>query len=243
VPEKRIAIVQSNYVPWKGYFDLIGSVDEFIVLDDAQYTKRDWRNRNRIKTPQGLAWLSIPVQVKGRYLQRIDETLVSDPDWAERHWRAIELNYARSRHFAEWGERVHGLYATCPGPSLSEINLHFVRAACDWLGISTPLTQSRDYAVEGVRGDRILALCLAAGADEYVSGPAARSYLDEEAFAQAGVRVWFANYSGYPEYEQLHPPFEHGVSILDLLLNTGSEARAHLKVGSERDAILGPKEA
>jgi hypothetical protein len=238
VPGKRIAILQSNYVPWKGYFDLINSVDEFVVLDDAQYTKRDWRNRNKLKTQQGTAWLTIPVQVKGRYLQRIDETLVSDPSWVDKHWRAIEFGYARAPHFGDWGPRIEALYTAEPEQALSEINLRFLRAACEWLGISTPLTRSRDYAVEGTRGDRILALCQAAGAEEYVSGPAARVYLDEARFAEAGVRVFFADYAGYAEYEQLYPPFEHGVSILDLVLNTGDAAREYLKSTSDRDAIL-----
>src|SRR3954465_9010354 len=93
---RRVAIVQSNYVPWRGYFDLIASVDEFVLLDDAQYTKRDWRNRNRIKTAQGTRWLSVPVQVSGRYTQAIYDTFVADPDWARSHWETIRQTYARA---------------------------------------------------------------------------------------------------------------------------------------------------
>src|SRR5215510_8709820 len=97
---KKVAIVQSNYIPWKGYFDLINSVDEFILFDDMQYTKRDWRNRNRIKTPDGVAWLTIPVAVKGKYHQRIADTLVSDPSWIASHWKTIRHCYARAPYFA-----------------------------------------------------------------------------------------------------------------------------------------------
>ena len=103
---KTVAIVQSCYIPWKGYFDLINLVDEFILYDDRQYTRRDWRNRNRIKTPQGSQWLTIPVEVKGRYDQRIDETRISDPDWAEQHWKTLTHNYASAPHFDDYGERL-----------------------------------------------------------------------------------------------------------------------------------------
>src|SRR5437868_3785271 len=98
---KSIAIVQSNYIPWKGYFDMIRAVDEFILYDDVQYTRRDWRNRNRIKTPQGLQWLTIPVDVKGKYSQPICETRVADPRWAERHWKSIVHNYGRTDHIED----------------------------------------------------------------------------------------------------------------------------------------------
>src|ERR1700759_4429213 len=116
---KRVAIVQSNYVPWRGYFDLIASVDEFILLDDAQYTRRDWRNRNKIKTPQGPRWLTIAVQVSGRYTQSISETLVAEPDWAARHWDVLRQHYASVPGFEQLGGFVEGLYASVPGPGLT----------------------------------------------------------------------------------------------------------------------------
>src|SRR4051812_26649403 len=105
---KRVAIVQSNYIPWKGDFDLIASVDEFILLDDVQYTRQNWRNRNRVKTPQGPLWLTIPIH--NRFGQRIDEVLVSDSSWPEKHWRTIELNYARSDSFSELSMHIERLY-------------------------------------------------------------------------------------------------------------------------------------
>src|SRR4051812_8378856 len=111
MPGKRVAIVQSNYVPWKGYFDLINAVDEFILYDDMQYTRRDWRNRNKIKTPQGPIWITIPLQVKGRYHQRIDEMLVSDPAWAANHWKTLAHNYAAAPCFGEVAEWLQPLYA------------------------------------------------------------------------------------------------------------------------------------
>src|SRR5690348_13129609 len=110
---KSLAIVQSNYIPWKGYFDLINSVDEFMLFDDMQFTRRDWRNRNRIKSAAGPLWLTIPVQVKGRYCQRIDETKAADLDWARRHWETIQHNYRRAAYFADYAPIFEELYLAC----------------------------------------------------------------------------------------------------------------------------------
>lgn len=226
---KRIAIVQSNYIPWKGYFDLIRSVDEFILLDEVQYTRRDWRNRNRIKTPQGTKWVTIPVKVRGRYHQRIDETTIDDPGWAKNHWETLHHFYRASAAFDEIAPRIESLYASVDSASLSEVNRRFLEEICAILGIETRFSWSTDYGAEGAKGERILNLCLSAGADVYVSGPSARDYLDEAPFEDAGVRVEWFDYSGYPEYPQLHPPFVHEVSIVDLLFNTGTAALDYLK--------------
>lgn len=221
---KRVAIVQSNYVPWRGYFDLIGSVDEFILLDDAQYTKRDWRNRNRIKTPASTRWLSIPVQVSGRYTQAINETRIADQDWPRRHWDIIRSTYSGTPAFDVYGEFIRELYDSAPGPFLSDINRHFLEGINEALGIDTPLVDSRVYGSHGTKDERLLDLCLKAGAVEYVSGPSARSYLDEQRFEARGVQVTWFEYGPYPEYEQIHPPFIPTVSILDVLLCGGADA-------------------
>jgi hypothetical protein len=229
---KRIAILQSSYIPWKGYFDLIHLADEFILYDDRQYTRRDWRNRNRIKTPQGVVWLTIPVQVKGRYTQRIDEVLVSDRSWADRHWQTIVHCYATAPHFARYRAQFQHLYHDCAGAMsrLSDINRLFIEAACSVLGIRTRITRSSDYAISANgRTGNLVALCLAAGGDDYLSGPSARAYIEEEQFARAGIRVSYMDYSGYPEYPQLNAPFVHEVSVLDLIFNTGPEAPGYMK--------------
>src|SRR4051794_2136586 len=127
---KRVAILQSNYIPWKGYFDLIKQVDEFILFDTAQYTRRDWRNRNRIKTSNGVIWLTIPVEVKGRYTQSIQDTRISDPRWAENHWRTLLHSYARSAHFADYKGVFERLYLDCEEPFLSQVNYRFIKAIC-----------------------------------------------------------------------------------------------------------------
>jgi hypothetical protein len=226
---KTVAILQSNYIPWKGYFDLIAAVDEFILFDSMQYTRRDWRNRNRIKTPRGLEWLSIPVEVKGKYLQKINETRTSGADWRRDHWRTLLHNYGKAPHFAASAGRFEALYLQSAEPMLSRINHALIAAACEALGIRTPITWDTGYpAVEG-RTERLVALCRAAGGTRYLSGPSARAYIQPELFERAGIALEYMNYDGYPEYPQLHGSFEHGVSILDLIFNAGTDAPKYMK--------------
>lgn len=227
---KKVAILQSNYIPWKGYFDIIGKVDEFILFDSVQYTRRDWRNRNLIKTRDGLKWLTIPVKVKGQFFQRIDETVVSDHDWAELHWKNICNQYAHAPCFAQFREVFADLYRRAGTMDhLSEINLMFIQAICSLLGIKTVLRRDTDYEVIEGKNERLLNLCRQAGADIYLSGPSAKGYLDETFFADKGIGVEWMDYSGYPEYSQLYPPFEHGVTILDLIFNQGDHAAKSMK--------------
>lgn len=227
---KRVAILQSNYIPWKGYFDLINSVDEFVLYDDMQYTKRDWRNRNKIKTPSGPQWLSIPVLVKGKYLQTIRETTVSDAGWAEKHWRAIELNYARAEFFADHRDFLKTLYERAAiEQQLSQINYLFITEFCKWLGVETRISWSHDFTLLEGKTERLMGICQQAKAGVYLSGPAAQDYLDETAFTAQGIAVEYMNYNDYPEYKQLHPPFDHFVSLIDLLLNTGPEVKSFMK--------------
>ena len=227
---KRIAVVQSCYVPWKGFFDLIAAVDEFVLYDDAQYTRRDWRNRNRIKTADGLQWLTIPLHVKGLYLAAIKDMTVADRSWAGRHWKRVVDSYRRAYCFDEFAGRMESLYEQAGKISrLSEINYLFIEAICRALGITTKLSWSTDYELVPGKTERLMGLCQQAGATEYLSGPSARAYLQEDQFRAAGISVVYADYAGYPEYRQLYPPFVHTVSVIDLLLNEGSKADRYLK--------------
>jgi hypothetical protein len=228
---KTVAILQSNYVPWKGYFDLMQSVDEFILYDDVQYTRRDWRNRNRFKSPDGVRWLTIPVQVKGRYLQRIDETLVSDQDWAGKHWSTLLAWYGKAPFFERYCPALEEVYLGMKESHLSRINRRLLEVLMELLGIITPIRWSTEYAASGSKTERLLSLCQAAEATCYLSGPAAREYLDEDHFRAHGIGVRWMSYEGYPTYDQLYPPFDHHVSVLDLLFNVGDEAPNYL-IGS-----------
>jgi hypothetical protein len=225
---KTVAILQSNYVPWKGYFDLMRGVDEFILYDEVQYTRRDWRNRNRFKSPAGVRWLTVPVQVKGRYLQRVDETLISDPDWAEQHWSSLTNWYRDAPFFGLYRETLEEAYLSTAEEELSLVNRRFLELVAELLGITTSLTTSTDYTSRSTKTERLLSICEGAGASVYLSGPAAKAYLDESMFAEAGIAVNWMDYEGYPEYQQLYPPFEHHVSILDLLFSVGPEASNYL---------------
>ncbi len=227
---KSIAIVQSNYIPWKGYFDLIRAVDEFVLYDDVQYTRRDWRNRNRIKSPQGTQWLTIPVEVKGKYLQKICETRVSDPSWARAHWRTLTCCYGKAPFFRSLKEHLEAFYLSETSPWLCEINRELIQLVCSLLGLTTPIHPSMDFQLrESDPSARLLEICQKAGATEYLSGPAARDYLDVSLFERAGVRVRWMDYGGYPPYPQLHGDFEHAVSVLDLLFMTGPSALSYLE--------------
>ena len=228
---KRVAIVQSNYIPWKGYFDLIAATDEFILYDDAQYTRRDWRNRNQIKTPQGVQWLTVPVRVKGRYHQSIRETEIDGTEWAEQHWTRLRQNYARAPHFARYAPELEALYLHGRHDTLSALNLAMLTWVNRQLGIATRMSSSSDYTLEGDRTDKLMNLCLQAGATEYLSGPAARDYLDESRFAAAQVAVRWFDYPAYPPYAQLWGEFVHGVTVLDVLFHCGPDARRHVVTG------------
>lgn len=227
---KKVAIIQSNYIPWKGYFDIINSVDEFILLDDVQYTRRDWRNRNIIKTKDGLKWLTIPVNVKDNYYSPINEVTVADQEWSRKHWSTLENVYGKALYFKNYRNFFKNLYEQVQQETyLSRINFIFIQAINQLLGISTPIHWSTDYGAPEGKNERLVYLCKQAGASEYISGPAAKDYLDEQLFLLENIKVSWMDYSGYTSYQQMYPPFEHGVTILDLLFNAGPEAKKYMK--------------
>lgn len=219
---KSVAILQSNYIPWKGNFDMISMVDEYVIFDDVQYTKRDWRNRNRIVTKDGFKWLTIPVRNMS-FHQKIMDTEIVSGRWAGKHWKILEQNYKGAAFFSEQQASIKEMYERASRENyLSRINYIFLKSICGLLGIQTDIQWSTSYHPEGLNSDRILDICLKAGADEYVSGPAARNYLDVASFEKKGISVKWMSYRGYPEYEQLHGyPFSHNVSIIDLLFCCG----------------------
>jgi hypothetical protein len=223
----KVAILQSNYLPWKGYFDIIHDVDTFIFLDDVQYTHRDWRNRNRVKTPQGLVWLTVPVGSSTD--RRICDVRIEEASWARKHWETLRHVYGRAPHFERYEPLLREVYLERKWTHLSELNQHLVRRISEeCLGLSTRFRDSREWTITGVKQERILQLLREAGATHYVSGPAARSYLRQEDFDAAGITLTYKDYGGYPEYPQAHPPFEHAVSIVDLLMSTGPEAPRYI---------------
>ncbi|NQY95240.1 MAG: WbqC family protein [Campylobacteraceae bacterium] len=226
---KKIAILQSNYIPWKGYFDLINMVDEFILYDDMQYTRRDWRNRNKIKTSSGLKWLSIPVDVKGKYFQKISETKISESDWGKKHWSILKQHYSKTKYFKDYKDVFEDLYLNCDEMYLSQINYKFIKVVCKILGITTKIRWSSEFKLMDGQTEKLLGICKNCDADIYLSGATAKDYFDEELSEKENIKVEWMDYSGYDEYTQLFSPFEHGVSILDLIFNEGTKATKYMK--------------
>ncbi|OWY23564.1 hypothetical protein C7N43_26645 [Sphingobacteriales bacterium UPWRP_1] len=221
----KVLITQSNYIPWRGYFHAIGLADVFVVYDEAQYTRRDWRNRNLIKTANGLQWLTIPIHVKGRFYQKISEATVSDHRWAARHWKAMQLNYMRAPYFAQYAPVFEQLYHQLHHETnLSNINLAFIEAICRILGIKTQIRTSADFDFEGTKSEKLVSICRQLCATHYISGKAARGYLDMELFTRNNMEVVWMNYANYPDYHQLYPPFHPQVTVLDLIFNEGPRA-------------------
>jgi hypothetical protein len=225
----RICIVQSCYIPWKGFFDLIGRCDEYVVYDSAQYAKRHWHNRNRVKTADGVQWLTIPVIAKGRFEQPIDQVEIEKP-WADKHWRTLELAYKRAPFFEQVAPTVKAWYEQADKQSrLTDVNAIFMHGIAGMLGLKTRIVRDDAYPAQGVKTERLLAIARAAGADRYLSGPSARAYFDEPLFASAEIAVEWMDYAGYLEYPQLHGGFEHAVTVLDLLFNAGPEAQRYFR--------------
>jgi WbqC-like protein family len=220
---KRVAVSQSNYIPWKGYFDLIHDVDTFLFYDDVQFTKNDWRNRNFVKGPAGRQWLSIPVGTDLR--RRICDVRMENPRWQRKHWRTLSQLYGKAPFFRDYRGFLEEVYLGREWRKLSELNQLVIRTiARDFLGIRTAFGQASEFPSVGRRRDRLISLLKSVGADVYVSGPAAKAYLDGDVLRAEGIEVVWKDYSGYPAYPQDHPPFEHQVTILDLLFQAGPRA-------------------
>lgn len=237
--DKKIAIIQSAYIPWRGFFDLIGRCDEYVIFDSVQFARRHWHNRNCIKTAAGVQWLTIPVISKSRFDQPINEVEIAEP-WAEKHWRGIELAYKRAPFFKEISAFVQPLYEEAASKKLlTDVNELFLRALSTHLGLRTKIVRDTAYPASGIKTERLLSICQAAGATTYLSGPSAKDYLREELFNAAGIEVEWMDYSGYPAYSQLHGPFIPTVSVLDTLFNTGATAPEFLNKNS--DAPIQPE--
>jgi glutaredoxin-related protein len=230
---KKIAIIQSSYIPWKGYFDIINKVDEFVLFDDVQFTRRDWRNRNLIKTPKGRKWLTIPVFTKNNYTEKIKNIKVVSPSWAKNHWKTLVQYYQKAPHFYAFADLIKSLYENAEKEVfLSRINYIFIKNINDILGIKTNLVWSSDIMGNKKikdKTEKLIYICKKMNAYTYISGPSANNYMDESLFAQQNIKVEWMDYSNYPEYPQLYSPFDHRVSIVDTIFNTGKDARKYIK--------------
>lgn len=220
----RLAIDQPNYIPWKGYFDLIHDVDVFVFYNDVQYTSRDWRNRNKIITPNGIQWLSVPVGQKVHRM--IYEVEMVGSEWQKNHYETLKFAYGKAPHFKKYEDFLVDVYLKRQWKYLFELDQYIIKKiANEFLGLSTKFADSRDYLTHGTKHERLLSLVEAVGGVSlYESGPAAKDYIIAKDYQEKGIRLAWKNYDGYPEYKQLSSSFTHQVSILDLLFNVGEEA-------------------
>lgn len=220
----KLAIDQPNYIPWKGYFDLIHDVDLFVFYNDVQYTSRDWRSRNKIITPDGEKWLTVPVGQKTHRL--ICEVQMNDKSWQKKHFETIRFAYSKAPFFAKYKEFLEYVYLEKSWDYLFELDQYLIeKISTDYLGITTKFADSRDFHTEGVKHDRLLSLIDSiGGVDCYESGPAAKDYIIPEDYRKKNIDLVWKSYDGYPEYPQLSETFTHTVSILDLLFNVGDDA-------------------
>ena len=220
---RKVGIIQPSYLPWRGFFDFVQEVDVFVFLDDVQYTVRDWRNRNRVKTHDGGAvWLTVPVL--GGRSQLIRDTKIDNAQpWIRKHLQAIQHSYGRATYFAEYFDAISAVYSR-GFELLSELDIALIEALCACLGIEREFVVASTLDCGGSKDDKLLALVQRVGGDVYLSGPSAAAYLRPDLWAKAGVELRYKDYSGYPEYPQISQPFEPSVSVIDLLFMVGKAA-------------------
>lgn len=226
---KKVAILQSNYIPWKGYFDIIADVDQFILYDEVQYTKRDWRNRNIIKTSRGPAWLTIPILTKSNFYQKISQTKFDGFLWKKKHWNSLRVNYKKSKYFDEISEMLYDFFHSNNSEMLSEINFSLITIICEYLNIKTKISSCTEFSLEKEKNQRLISICEQTEADIYLSGYSAKEYIDMQSFTDSGIKIEWFDYEGYPKYEQLWGKFIHEVTILDLLFNCGKKSPSFMK--------------
>jgi len=226
----KCVILQPSYIPWRGYFDQINRADVFVFYDDVQYDKHGWRNRNQIKTTQGRQWLTIPVHSGGVVEKSIPIKQVAidwSRPWNEAHWKALTFAYKHAPFFSEqvaWLEPFYQRHDAL----LADFTIDLTVALAGALGIRhTRFMRSSEINATGQKTDRLVQILVQLGADHYISGPSARDYIEKDKFKSAGITLEYMDYN-YPEYPQLHEPFDPNLSILDLLFMTGPEAMQYI---------------
>ena len=227
---KKVAILQSNYIPWRGYFDILSYADEFILYDEVQYTKNDWRNRNKIKTAGGSLWLTIPVLSSSS--MKISDVRIDNNHWQKKHYKSITESYSKAPFYKQVKPMLERIYLESEYTFLSEVNLYCLRKINAYLELSTKITLSSDFAkTTSDRNQRLVELVKHVKGDTYLTGPSALGYLDIEMFEANGISVKCIDYSGYSKYPQLHGVFTPVVSIIDTIMMLGKDAKTTFSGG------------
>jgi hypothetical protein len=226
---RKIAILQPNYIPWKGNFDLINQVDVFVFYDDVQYTVKDWRNRNVIKSPNGDKWLSVPVIHKGRRDQLICEAVIDNStNWQDVHYKTLKNNYQKLNGFKKYHYLLEDIYLNNKWDKLVDLNIFATKIIAKALGIKVEWAKSSELNFDGSKdGEKALKICKHFNADYFINGPASKPFMNEELFNENGVKLNYMEYT-YKEYNQLYPPFNHYVTVFDTLFNCGEDAKKYI---------------
>lgn len=227
----KAVILQPMYLPWMGYFGLVDRADVFVFYDDVQFVRRSWQRRNKIKVPPGkFTWLTVPVEKD--FGQRIDEVKIKDDGWREDHWKSIEHSYAATDHFGAYEHDFAEIYEK-EWERLVDLNVEIIETVVDHLGIyDTEFLFSSSLPTEGKKTDRLLDILTEIEADEYISGPGAKDYLDVGRLGDAGVEVYWHDFD-HPTYEQPHGEFVSHLSVIDLMFNVGNEALSVIREAEE----------
>lgn len=217
-PLLKVVVIQSNYLPWKGYFDLIHDADLFVFYDEVKYTKNDWRNRNKIYPVNGMQWLTIPID-KDAVKLKISEVQITDKNWQQLHYKTLSEGYKRAPFFFQLEPILNEVYLENNWDNLSQLNQFLIKKLSALIGIKTKFANSKEFDLKGEREDRLINLLIQAHADEYISGPSAKDYLSgkEHLFSQHSIQLTYKIYPDYAHYKQLSEPFRHDVSIVDLI--------------------------
>lgn len=234
---KKVAILQSNYIPWKGVFDMINQVDVFVFFEDVDFTKRDWRTRNKIKTPNGDIWLTVPVKKAPRGTKIFEVEISQENDWQEKQYQTISQYYKKAPYFEEYKWILEKLYKEVKWTNLSEFNIYTTKLLSEVLGIKTKFVNSKDLETSGMKDDKLIEICKKVDGDFYLSGPAAKDYIENDKFKEEGIALAYITYD-YPEYTQLSGEFNHYISVLDVMFNCGEEAKRYIFSGKFEEVKL-----
>lgn len=234
---KKIAILQSNYIPWKGVFDMMNKVDTFVFFEDVDFTKRDWRIRNKIKTPEGEIWLTIPVKKASRGTKIYEIQISQEENWQEKHYKTITQYYKKARYFEEYKWLLDKIYLEKKWENLSEFNIFSNILIAKELGIKTEFINSKDLKTSGTKDDKLIEICEKLGGNYYLSGPAAKDYINNEKFKNKNINLAYIKYE-YPEYKQLYGEFNHYLSIFDVLFNCGKDTQDYIFTGRIEEVKL-----
>ncbi|RLC47709.1 MAG: hypothetical protein DRH70_02755 [Candidatus Coatesbacteria bacterium] len=237
----RAVILQPGYLPWVGFFDLAAKSDIFVILDCVQFDKRSWRNRNRIRTATGWQWLTVPVLTKGRFTQRIDETMIDNThNWAHKHLAAIRTCYARAPYVKEFWPLLSEALSR-RWERLLDLDMYLIKMIDDAFQLGTNYVMASSLSPSGRKADLILEICKIVGADHYLNGDMGRSYLEPGPFEANGIKLEFHNYT-HPIYPQCYDGFESHMSAIDLLLNCGADGRRYILRRAEpvKEPDMGP---